>query len=104
MPRLVRRAPLSERIKAYLDPWDFLLWLSEELNSTEWEDWIKEWSIPLGATVNFIFIVCRANSSGLDRSDDDVFGDYDLRQGSGWFAWLVRCGLSSPSRDKADRF
>jgi hypothetical protein len=88
MPRLVRRAPLSQRIKAYLDPWDFLLWLSEELNSTEWEDFLKEWSIPLGVGINLIFIVARANSRA-DSLGDDVFGDLDSLQGTGWRPWIV---------------
>ncbi|KAL5348377.1 hypothetical protein ACLOAV_006859 [Pseudogymnoascus australis] len=37
MPRLVRRKPLGERLKAYLNPLDFLLYVSEELETSEWD-------------------------------------------------------------------
>ena len=89
-PRLVRRTPLIARIKSYLDPLDFLLWLSEELNSNELEDTLKQWAIPLGVLLNFVFMVSRANTGGGGGSrGDNVFGDYESRRGSGWFVWLV---------------
>ncbi|XTI85165.1 hypothetical protein V2W45_1372863 [Cenococcum geophilum] len=89
MPRLIRRAPLSERIKAYLNPWDFLLWVSEELNGNGWDDFQRAWAIPIGVGVNLVFIIAKANT-GVSRSsgDDDVFGDYGSRRGSGWLLWL----------------
>ena len=37
MPRLVRKAPLSERINSYLDPSDWALWISEVLSSSDWD-------------------------------------------------------------------
>ena len=90
MPRLVRRAPLTERLKNYLNPLDFLLWLSEELNSLEWEEY-KGWSLPAGVAINLIFLIARANSGGrYDELDDDIFGEFDETHGSGWFNWLVR--------------
>lgn len=90
MPRLVRRAPLSERIKAYLNPWDILLWLSEELNGNDWEDFQKEWSIPIGVVMNIVCMIARANSgSSASYGGDDVFGDYESRRGSGWLLFLV---------------
>jgi hypothetical protein len=90
MPRLIRRAPLSERIKAYLNPWDFLLWASEELNGNDWDDFQRAWAIPIGVGVNLVFIIAKANT-GVSRSsgDNDVFGDYGSRRGSGWILWLV---------------
>ena len=86
--RLVRREPLLTRIKAHLDPLDFLLWLSEELNSNEWEIFAETWASPIGITLNALFVLARANAVGReDLGHDDVFADYD---GPGWLAWVVR--------------
>ena len=91
MPRLVRRAPLSDRIKAFLDPADFFLWLSEELHESAWDEALKDWAAPIGLGANLVFVIARANSgSGTVGRRDDVFGDFDGRGGSGWFTWLVR--------------
>lgn len=87
-PRLVRRRPLSERLKEKLDPWDFLLWLSEELNSDEWQDNLKDWSTVVGVACNVVFLIARANSAP-STNGDDVFGDYENGIGSGWLAWFV---------------
>jgi hypothetical protein len=90
MPPLVRRRPLLERIQAYLDPWDFLLWLSEELNDDAYEDLLNTWATPIGIALNFLFIIARGASKPGDlRGSDDVFGDIEGKRGSGWFAWLV---------------
>jgi hypothetical protein len=91
MPRVVRRAPLLERIKAYLNPWDFLLWLLEELNSNGWDNLQKEVAIPLGLGINIVFMVAQANSGGYRsvNDDDDVFGDSQRGYGAGWFTWFV---------------
>ena len=90
MPPLVRRRPLLERVQAYLDPGDFLLWLSEELNDDAHEDLLNSWATPIGITLNFLFILARGSSNpGDSRGSDDVFGDIDGKKGSGWFAWLV---------------
>ena len=87
-PRLVRRRPLAERIQEKLNPLDFLLWLSEELNSDEWQDTLREWSTAIGVALNFIFLLARANSNPTSNGDD-IFADYDSRIGSGWLAWFV---------------
>lgn len=88
-PRLVRRRPLLERIKTYLNPLDFMLWLSEELDSNDWDQRQKEWATPIGILLNVIFLIARANTGGSTRrTGDDVFGD-DLPY-IGWFAWFVR--------------
>lgn len=91
MPRLVRRRPLSERIKAWLDPWDGLLWLLEELNSSDWEEFTDSWATTIGIAANLLFIISRANSGGSNNSSgySDVFADSDSRHGTGWLRWTV---------------
>ncbi|EED20654.1 conserved hypothetical protein [Talaromyces stipitatus ATCC 10500] len=76
MPRLVRRQPLSERIANFFNPWDFLLWISEEIDSSDWAQLEKDWAQPLGFGLNFVFLIARANSAtGPSRADYDIFGD-----------------------------
>lgn len=87
-PRLIRRRPLGERIKAYLNPLDFVLWLSEELDSSDVDQWKKEWATPIGILLNVVFLIARANSgSSARRNGDDVFGE-DIGY-TGWLAWFV---------------
>jgi hypothetical protein len=89
MPRLVRRTPLSDRIKASLDPYDFLLWLSEELNDDAYDEWLKVWATPIGVGLNILFILARGSSrTGRRGAGDDVFGDVD-GSGGGWLSWFV---------------
>jgi hypothetical protein len=85
MPRLVRRRPLLERLQAYLNPLDFLLWVSEEIETRDWDD--QSFSNPVGAALNFVFLLARANSGPSRSNRDDVFGDGNT--GPGWFSWLV---------------
>ncbi|KAL7933698.1 hypothetical protein V8C35DRAFT_303630 [Trichoderma chlorosporum] len=74
MPRLVRRRPLWERITSMLNPMDFLLWLSEELETRDWDS--KLAGTQLGLGMNFVFLLARANSgSSSEWSDGDIFGD-----------------------------
>lgn len=75
MPRLIRRQTLGQRIQSYLNPADFLLWLSEELDSYGWDQLEKEWAIPIGFVLNLVFLTARANSGGKSQSYDDVFRD-----------------------------
>lgn len=82
--RIVRRAPLSERIWAALNPLDFLLWLSEEIETRDLDS--KSTGIQLGLGLNFAFLLLRANARP-SNSADDVFSD---TTGSGWLAYLVR--------------
>lgn len=84
MPRLVRRTPLLERIKSMLNPMDFLLWLSEELETRDWDSTTA--GTQLGLAMNFVFLVARANSAS--STSDDVFSD-DV--GTGWLAFFVSC-------------
>jgi hypothetical protein len=86
MPKFVRRQPLIERISTYLNPYDFLLWLSEELESSGWDQTEKEWALPIGVGLNLIFLIARSNTQARSTSYDDVFGE---NYGSGWVVWLV---------------
>lgn len=72
MPRMVRRRPWSERVKAILNPMDFLLWASEELETRDWDS--KGLGTKLGLACNFVFLLARANS-GSSEAGDDVFDD-----------------------------
>ncbi|KAL7949945.1 hypothetical protein V8C42DRAFT_186494 [Trichoderma barbatum] len=77
MPRLVRRRSLWERITSMLNPMDFLLWLSEEMETRDWDS--KLAGTQLGLGMNFAFLLARANSGASSEwSDGDIFGD-DLR-------------------------
>lgn len=90
MPRLVRRQPLSERIKAALDPYDFLLWLSEELHDSTWDEALKDWTSVIGFAANILLVITRSNSGkSTSYRSSDVFGDYEGGSSSGWFVWLV---------------
>lgn len=91
MPRLIRRRPLIQRIKEYLDIWDWLLWASEELEANDWDDWAREYAVYVGFGLNFVFLLARASSgSGSSKKYDDVFGDYEGSGGTtGWLAWFV---------------
>lgn len=71
-------------MKDYLNPQDFLLWLSEEFETREWD--IKGFANSVGAALNFVFLVARANSTSNSSINDDVFGDSG---GPGWFSWFV---------------
>lgn len=87
MPRLVRRRPLSERIASALNPWDFFLWLSEEIETRDIGS--KSLGTQLGLALNFVFLLARANAGYTTGSADDVFGDVD---GSGWLGYIVSTG------------
>ena len=82
--RIVRRQPLSQRIKAQLNPFDFLLWLSEEIETRDWDS--KSVGTQLGLAASFIFLLARANSKSSQRGDD-IFGDSD---GLSWASFFVR--------------
>ena len=86
MPRLVRRKPLLDRIKDYLNPGDFLLWLSEEFETREWDS--KQVGTPLALGLHVVTLIARANSGPTDVSGgDDVFGDSE--SGSSWLSYIV---------------
>lgn len=88
MPRLVRRRPLGERIKSLLNPLDFLLWLWEEVDANDWDQFEKDWAFSAGVALNLVFLIARANSrSSSSKAVDDVFGDDG---GVPWLSWFVR--------------
>jgi len=85
MARLVRRAPLSQRILAYCNIMDLLLWLSEELETRDWDS--KEVGTRVGLVASFVFMLARANSEAVTDADMEVFGDGD--SGTGWVHYIV---------------
>ena len=88
-PRLVRRKPLADRLKAYLNPLDLLLWISEELDSIGWDQLQKEWADPVALVLNIVFLIARTNSGSSARGKgDDIFGEDPGY--TGWLAWFVR--------------
>ncbi|KAG0649355.1 hypothetical protein D0Z07_4195 [Hyphodiscus hymeniophilus] len=77
MPRLVRRRPLLERLRDYLNPGDFLLWLSEWFETSDWDT--KQVGTPIALGLHVVMLIARANSGSTYGSGrDDVFGDNDL--------------------------
>lgn len=89
MPRLVRRKPLLQRLSAVLNPMDFLLWLSEELETRDWDS--ENAGTQLGLALNFLFLLARANSGSAPPADD-VFGAEDK---SLWLSLVVGPTISS---------
>ena len=94
--RLIRRDPLSKRLREYLDPYDFLLWLSELVNDDTYDEWLNTWAVPIGVALNILFILARGASKRGSGGGDDVFGDLD--GGGSTFAWLVRVENDSLER------
>ena len=93
MPRLVRRKPFADRVKAMLNPMDFLLWLSEEIETRDWDS--KLVGTQLGLVMNFTFLLARANS-GRSRARDPVFDDGGT---SSFFSFFVSCDEPAPIPD-----
>lgn len=93
MPRLVRRKPLWERITSMLNPMDFLLWLSEEMETREWDPQLVGTQLGLG--LNLVLVLARANA-GSAPAGDDMFADDG---GARWLSLLVRLGR--PTRGSA---
>ncbi|KAL4729360.1 hypothetical protein ACLX1H_003776 [Fusarium chlamydosporum] len=68
---------------AALNPMDFLLWLSEELETRDWDSATA--GTQMGLAMNFVFLLARANSGSSTKSDD-IFSD---ETSSGWLSFLV---------------
>lgn len=81
---MVRRQPLKERILARLNPMDFLLWLSEEVETREWNS--KALGTRAGVLMSLALLLARANTGGADQDVDDVFGDDEA---TGWVPLVV---------------
>ncbi|KAK7704921.1 hypothetical protein SLS64_008269 [Diaporthe eres] len=77
-----------ERIKATLDPWDYLLWLSEEIETRNFGS--KSLGTQLGLALNFAFILARVyGSSSAGGDSDDIFSDSDSTNSTGWLAYFA---------------
>lgn len=87
-PRRIRRRPLMERIKAKFDPWDYILWLSEEIETREFGS--KTLGNQLGLALNVLFILARVYGSSSTSDDDaDIFSDSESTGSTGWLAYFV---------------
>lgn len=73
-----------ERITSALNPWDFFLWISEEIETRDIGS--KSLGTQLGLSLNFVFLLSRANGVYSTGRADDVFSDHE---GGGWLAFLV---------------
>ncbi len=72
-----------------LNPMDFYLWLSEEIQTLSWDS--KAFGTRFGLAANFIFLLARANASDA-RKNDDIFADIEDESfwpAFGWFSILV---------------
>lgn len=86
MPRLIRKKPFIERVKDNLNLADGLLWLSEEIETRDWDS--KHLGAPLALGLHFTLLIARANSGSSSSAGDDVFGeDYS---NTGWLSSIVR--------------
>lgn len=85
MPRLVRRKPTIQRLKDYLNPGDWWLYLAEEFETADWD---KQYASPLALGLHIVLLIARANTgSSLGSGQDDVFGD-DYSK-TGWLSSIV---------------
>lgn len=94
-PRLVRRRPLKERIISALDPWDFFLWLSEEIETRDYGS--KSVGNQLGLALNLAFILARVYGTNSTGSDDDIFSD-SYSDTSGWLGYFVSSMIAFASQ------
>ncbi|KAL5428753.1 hypothetical protein PMIN04_000622 [Paraphaeosphaeria minitans] len=92
--RYVRKAPLMERVRAYLDFHDWLLWMSEELSTNDWEDFAKDYAFIIGFVFNLVYIVAQANTTSGPRNDDILLDPFS---GPGWFTWFSRLAVTGLS-------
>ncbi|RKF64007.1 Meiotically up-regulated gene 154 protein [Erysiphe neolycopersici] len=86
MPRLIRRRPLLARIKDYLHPADWFLWLSEELETRDWDS--SEYGNSVAALLHFLTLISQANISRSTESQEDVFNDNKFS-----FGWISSFAL-----------
>ena len=67
-----------------LNPMDTLLWLSEELETRDWDSKLVGTQVGLG--LNLVLLLARANSASSTSPDDDIFGDGGR---ASWLSLLV---------------
>lgn len=70
------------------NPMDFLLWLSEEIETRDWNS--KVVGTQLGIAFNFAFLLARANAD-LSSASDPVFED---GASSSFLTFFVSCSRS----------
>lgn len=87
--RLVRRAPLWQKMQTMLNPMDLYLRVSEEIQTFDWDS--KNFGTRFGLAANFLFLLVRANTA-RNELVDDVFSDAPR---GGWLHFLVRLFQSS---------
>lgn len=85
MPRLIRRRPLLVRIKDYLHPGDWLLWISEELETKDWDN--KQLGNTSALLFHILLLFAKINVGTSQGSPDDVFGDEN--PSFRWVGWLA---------------
>ena len=86
--RLIRRAPLRDRIMAYFDPHDIDIWLREKLEAADWDAFHKRNGTPLGIALNVTALVARLSSGTRNGNEyDDLYIEED--EGSSFWSWLV---------------
>ncbi|KAK3324178.1 hypothetical protein B0T19DRAFT_224085 [Cercophora scortea] len=81
--RLVRQRSLREKISSLLNPGDLWLYLSEEIQTLDWDS--PNFGTRFGLVANFLFLLARANT-GARKDVDDVFSDVEA---SGFFSFVV---------------
>lgn len=84
-PRYVRRKSLQERLAGWFNIMDTLLWISEEIETREWDSAVM--GTRSGLILNLIFLLARANLSIDNYDDDDLFSD---SSSTSWFRHFVR--------------
>ncbi|EPY49966.1 fungal protein [Schizosaccharomyces cryophilus OY26] len=86
MPKLIRRSSLKSRILNF--PIDFLISISEDFDSVEWDKVSERWSIPLSLVSNILFIFICAylenTKTRLNRSQLFI-GTRSAKATSSWF-------------------
>ncbi|TGZ84432.1 hypothetical protein EX30DRAFT_338956 [Ascodesmis nigricans] len=93
MPRVVRRAPLFQRILSHLNPFDYFLSISTDIDSYDWDALQLALGDPLGIGLNILAAVARANANAFrGRYEDDVFSSGYSRSASwaGGISYLLR--------------
>lgn len=87
-PRLVRREPLSERIRTAINPLDQQMAFSTWLSSIDWDGFQNSLATPMSLFLNITYFIARANSngSGRRRGADDVLRRSTVDRMDGWGA------------------
>ncbi|KAI1000040.1 hypothetical protein K3495_g8156 [Podosphaera aphanis] len=85
MPRLVRRRPIFVRFKDFFNIEDWLLWISEELGTREWDT--QQFGYTIAFVSHSLSLIALANVGTSEGSGDDVF--VDSHSGTGWLKYIA---------------